>query len=848
MAGFKRAYTAFPGYGTLGNIESVNIIESPPPAFPLGAGTGVVGVIGEFEAGPLNIPTAVLGPTDLETTFGGLGFEKNGRPHRYPVAEKSAGSSFPWNGNAFVQMNGMKFAGRLIVCRVDNSAGSLTLNRLACLTGTNRAPFALPLTGATLQISVDGGAPVTGTWTAAQATKTGTGATFPTGFVGGETLEVRLDGGPAQVFTFTAADQTNSQVVSRINSQAAATIADLSSGQVRISSRRAGWGASVEITGGTARTALGFPTAAVRQVLELEITGAGTTGAWSASFDQEIDGASVTYTAQYTSDGTPAISEIRDGLYSDFLSQGIPYVSLSTPSAGIVLVTMDENRTASNPTVTPAGGGGAATFTIDTAAVLTLTRGTGNVQNSARVTQAEFKAVVDALADVVGGQSQSGYPMLCADATPGSGTIQVTGGTGLSAFGFNVLDVGQAGVGGIAGTIPAGTLFQDSTTEGYWISLQDVAVSANVGGPYQVKVRPAVDDDTCPTSDAGDIDTVVDTLFTAFSVTNASALSRLTDAQMDARYQDAIDATIDASGIAHDIQILVSARVSEAIGVAVRTNCINATASGHSARKGVVAPPIGTSRVDAKAATGVGVGSIGRHERVTYCFPGLVKRVSQIASVGSTGGTGFTDDGLIECPSHFQYASVRSILNPEENAGQELGSTNYGPMPAVSLENDYNREKGGIGLTIDDYIDFKAQGIVAPRADRVAGMVFQSDVTSVNPLSNPALTDNKRRYFGDFLMDTLHNIGMVYEKKLNTPTRRRSLLAEVNTVLEILKSPGQPDASRLEDYRVIDETSPQLRGAGFQIMRVAVRQYASMDYIIFRLTSGTTVSVEELAA
>lgn len=846
MAGFRRAYIAFPGYAELGNIESVNIIESPPPAFPLGASTGTVCVVGEFEKGPLETPKQVFGESDLKTTFGEFGFTKNGTPYQYPVARRSAGSSFAWNGNAFVQMRSLKFRAP-ILCRVDNSAGSVAFSRLATLTSTNKAPFALTA-GDTALLSVDGGGAVTATFSAAAASLTGAGGTYNTTFTGGETLEVAIDGSPTQVVTFSAADQSLSQVISRINSQLAATVASDSGGELQLSSLKQGWGSSIEVVGGTALSTLGLTATPTQQTAVLTITGAGGGGEdWTCSFDQVIDGATVTYTAEFTDDGTPTVTEVRDGVLAAFQALGVPNATFATQSTDAILLTMDDNKVASN-FVAGADGTGTATFAEDTAPVLTFSNGTGNVRDISRVTQAEFVSIMDALTGVGAGQDPDGFARVSNTATPATGTLQFTGGTGLTALGFNDTDVAQAGTGGVAGTIEAGTLLQDSSTEAYWVTLEDISVTADNGGAYSAKVRPATDDDTCPTASSGDLAVIVDDLFTEFSVTNSSDISRLTGSQMDVRYEQAIDALIGSNEVSHDINILVSARCSEVINTKIKNNCLDATASGHRARKGVVSPPIGTTRAVATGSTGEGVGNVGREQRVTYCFPGFTKRIPEIAALGTAGGTGFTEDGVVQAPSHMFYASVRSVLNPEENAGQMLSDTNFGPLPVVALEDAFNKEKaGGLGLTMQDYIAFKAAGIVAPRADRTAGMVFQSDVTSVSPLAQPSFVDNKRRYFGDFLQDTLVNIGMVYEKKLNSPSRRVAFISEVESVLELLKSPNQPDASRLEDFIVRDETTPELRGAGFQILRVAVRQYASMDYIVFRLTSGTTVNVEDIS-
>ena len=239
--------------------------------------------------------------------------------------------------------------------------------------------------------------------------------------------------------------------------------------------------------------------------------------------------------------------------------------------------------------------------------------------------------------------------------------------------------------------------------------------------------------------------------------------------------------------------------------------------------------------------------NVGREQRAGYIFPGFRVFIPEIAELGEDGGPGFTADGLIDQRGDAMYASVRSILPAEENAGQLLSDTVYGgPLNATGLESAYDKELGGIGLQIEDYTDFKANGIIAPVKERTAGLTFQSDVTSVDPTLQPALAPQNRRYMADFIIDSLSDIASLYVKKLNTPIRRRSLLAQYNGFLEGLQSPNQPEASRIRDYAVKDVTSPDLLNQGFLVAEVAVQTYESILYVVNRITVGATVNVEEL--
>lgn len=84
----------------------------------------------------------------------------------------------------------------------------------------------------------------------------------------GQTLIVEIDGGSAQTITFITAQfsdigaATAAEVASAINSNLTGAAASASSGSVVITSSTTGDSSKVEVTGGTANTALGFSTTA----------------------------------------------------------------------------------------------------------------------------------------------------------------------------------------------------------------------------------------------------------------------------------------------------------------------------------------------------------------------------------------------------------------------------------------------------------------------------------------------------------------------------------------------------------------------------------------------------------
>ena len=230
---------------------------------------------------------------------------------------------------------------------------------------------------------------------------------------------------------------------------------------------------------------------------------------------------------------------------------------------------------------------------------------------------------------------------------------------------------------------------------------------------------------------------------------------------------------------------------------------------------------------------------------VTVNFVVITKGATRIAEVGARGGTGFSADGKIQIGSDGFLTQVVSKLPPEENAGQALAETNAGSLAILALEDAYNPEKGGSGLTIGEYKAFKKAGITAPKISSSNGPLFQSDVTSVDPATASNKADGSRRRLADFVIKTLAQISQPFVKKLNTPARRRSLTGEYNAFLLSLSTPNNPDTSRIAGFSVKDDSTDDQRAAGIQAFNVKIRSYPAMLTIKLRVEVGTTVNIDE---
>lgn len=255
-AGFIRRWLEDPGDDVLLDIESVNIIDGAPPPQRTGIGTGTALLVGEFEEGDFDTPEEHVGDTDFKRMRGDFGFTHASLPHQAISARRHGGEFF--NGNGFLALVGKKFK-RLITVRVDTSVGEVSFWRLASLLGNTKLTWDLT-TGQHLDFEVDGVAAAVATFTGTPAAVTGAAFVSPTLFVGGEFIDLQANAlAPVVRVIFLGADQLIAACIARINAYMGFAFADLSGGQIRLTSNIGGTDGDVIIAaGGTATVTLGL--------------------------------------------------------------------------------------------------------------------------------------------------------------------------------------------------------------------------------------------------------------------------------------------------------------------------------------------------------------------------------------------------------------------------------------------------------------------------------------------------------------------------------------------------------------------------------------------------------------
>lgn len=853
MSVFIRRFGFDPGEEVLLEIESVNILDLDPPASITGIGTGTVICVGEFENGPFAATDGVAemrkgtyevaGATDYVGKAGSLGYTYDGVSSQNPCARKRSADGAlvaeTWNGNGFVQLSGKRFR-RLLICRVDTSVGKVQFTRQAFLTGA--AEFAYNLEPGQVLVVNDAGTTRTATFSATAAVRTSGAGSFPGAITGGEQLVLSYDDKPAVTVTFLPGDTSQAAMISRINLAMGFTFAaDAGAGVTTLTGLKRGSAGKVQIVSGTA---------AVLTALNLTantVTGTGNVQNIDAVTFQEVKAvvdaayAAGAITVSKDSNGALRLNKAYSSAH-DWLT-----VSASTTADALGFVEGQHVsnsgyayvRSTAGTYPTSFAGGETLTLGNDDSADFTVIFGADTSQSAviSRINQFagyEMARAISATVIELRGNANGGSVRVV------SASTGVFTALGLSATSATAETQSN-------GKIPAGTVVQTSDGSKKWVTMQDitVTVAANTQrpsgvGPYPVKIRPAKDDGTGTSSNAGTIvatERAID--LASFKVENLENVNAaLTESAIDAAYADAIASTTDINSVTREANVIFSARQSNAVRQALRSNVRTASSTGSFGRMACVRPPLNTPKdvaTSGSAAPGVGA---TRDQRVVYCYPGFNTFVPLIARLGLTGGDGFTAEGNVDVGSDGFMASIMSQLPPEENPGQLTAFTD-----AVNGIETGDQVQG---FQMEDYIVFRAKGIAGARMDDGVA-IFQSGVTSVDPSVFPNLRNIARRRMADFIQDSLARRGKAFGKKLSTFVRRKAFANEVRQFLESLLSRNNTASQRIAGYTVDSKSGNTARTLALGIYRliIKVRTLASLDSIVLETTIGESVEVEE---
>jgi hypothetical protein len=248
--------------GELLSSKVVVVEEEPRVRGIPSAPTSIAAAVGVTERGPIDTPVLCSSFEEYQARFGGFTREAN-------VALAAMG--FFENGGAqlwCVRTVHHTDPSNPATATAKRASGYLTSPggpTPAIVTGTVPAPIVLE-DGAKLVVAVGGGADQEATIHATPAS-VAAGGPGPFALADGQTLNLRVDGGAAQRVTFTAADftsvtaATSAELAAALNAGLVGAKAVVDAGVVHIVSDTAGTSSRLEVLGGTANAALGFPTA-----------------------------------------------------------------------------------------------------------------------------------------------------------------------------------------------------------------------------------------------------------------------------------------------------------------------------------------------------------------------------------------------------------------------------------------------------------------------------------------------------------------------------------------------------------------------------------------------------------
>jgi hypothetical protein len=834
MTGFTRYFAAEPSRATLAAIEGVNLIEISPQNIEQGASTGVVAIIGEAEDGPYNTPIEIRSGEELVRIFGELGYIHDGKPGQSPVARRSGGSEL-WNGNLYMALAGLSF-GRLIIVRVRTASGQVRFQRLASMTATLRGPHNLE-PGDVANFEVDG-SPVQAIIVAVAGTIQAVGGTYPTNFVGTEKMTIRDEFGNDRIVKFAVTDQAIADVIDAINKQLGYDAASNVAGQILLTSRIRGSKGYIQVVSASpgVLAQLGFSAVNTAEVDKVTVVTAGA-GAYTFSVTVLYQGQLTLYTGTFT-----AVAEnqaaIRAALIANFNTVNpLAPVTLAAGGAGVINITSNVAGVGILTAIVATPNVGDFTTANVTPNATNYGWGNGNVKNTDGVLDAEIVKIFDLLGGLGSRLLSTGFLRAWNTTTPETGTLKFVSGTLGTTLGFVAGTTVSAGDGASV-LLPSGTRVQDDA--GFtWVTCQTYETD-KTGGPFDLDVRPAMDDDSTPTASIGEVNVLVDVMPDEFVVSNTVALTRLSPSAIDKAYRTALDRTVDSSSVAREITIITTARGSESIDASMVSNVPEANKEEHALRVGILSAPLGFSVEQRISDTAQGVPVCGKGRDYVFMSPGHLANIPRVAEVGLAGGLGFTADGVVERRSNVLYASIRSLLPPEENAGQDLTRTSIGRIRVVvGLENAFNSAKGGTPLKSNHYIAMAAAGICTIKIDPDAGVCIQSDLTAKPASLNSDECNANHRFMWNYIANTQARIAKPYLKTLKKPGVRGGLVQATRGFLEDLKSEGNPSLARILDFTCEDTSSAPWEGLGHTDVAIGVQLLPVQKFINLRFTLTT---------
>ena len=453
--------------------------------------------------------------------------------------------------------------------------------------------------------------------------------------------------------------------------------------------------------------------------------------------------------------------------------------------------------------------------------------GTGDAADISQMTFEEFKTKVET-ANVRVSLTANGYVRISSLAA-GTGMMQCKSGTANDYLGLEAKadPVTAATTKDI--TLAAGLRANDGGDEATRVvTTQTTTIASGTTDATSFYVRPAQDDGSFVGFAANSIDTLEDDAARLgdweWKVTNPASLSNaLTAAQLDSAYQTAIEATLGSGDpVKRGIDGIVSARQSNAIRSALKTNAVTATTSGHNTRRAFICPPNGTSETTIRGSSSPGVGAY-RSKYGSMAVGSLKCFMQEMVD----GGYADDNDNIVRHPDTF-LASRWSALNPGLNPGQLPEETR------LQWTSDFVTGLGdeASSWTSETYAAFHEAGVCAAFLHDILGLTFEQGITTVDPTVSPEDVSIARVTLEGYVGDSLASQTLAEAKRQGTKERIELQISRAENFFEGLTSGKNAVISAYEMVEVPTSV------ANLRRFDVKINQIESADVWLFNLSVG----------
>jgi len=377
--------------------------------------------------------------------------------------------------------------------------------------------------------------------------------------------------------------------------------------------------------------------------------------------------------------------------------------------------------------------------------------------------------------------------------------------------------------------LPAGTRISDGVVGTPYVvaTLEPVSWAEAESGDKTVRVRQVSPSSTAPAA-INTVDTFVDTpADTAVTVaTTATTVPDSVDAaELALRYEDAFDHLLD-NAPGRLVELVCSDRTEAAIGDQVGDHCFAASSEGYF-RIGMIAPPLGTTAVDARTGDPNSVDRLTlQRSYVSYCHPAWSRQFRTDSDNLSAAANYVTP-----MASHVAFCFLAAQRRPEENPAR--------PHPILT-----SYKITGVESLPGGQPDRKAHeqaGITQPILDLDFGSQTQVATYHASPMADAVLKFATRR-MAFFLYRQIIALAAPYHKAFASQSNRDGLLSAIDGFLERLKI----------DERIADYTPAQGDwdpvNSQFTVS-VAIDETGNLDVITLRPTFGpSAIADSDVAA